>query len=179
MSMREEQMVAQDTVLISLTINGRDVTAAVPARMSLAHFVRDQLALTGTHVGCDQGVCGACTVLMDGRSVRACLLYAVQAHDRTITTVEGLAHNGALSQVQQAFIKHQALQCGFCTPGFVMLVTEFVDEVRGGPVPDRAAIQQRLAANICRCTGYTPLIDAVEDLVRAAAGGDEHDQPAA
>lgn len=166
----------QHTITIALTINGRAVTAAVPARMSLAHFLRDQLALTGTHVGCDQGVCGACTVLMDGRSVRACLVYAVQAHDRAITTVEGLAHTGALSAVQRAFIKHQALQCGFCTPGFLMLVTEFVDEVRGGPIPDRAAIQQRLAANLCRCTGYAPLIDAVEELVRADSQGDDHDQ---
>lgn len=176
MSALEQLILPEETITIALTVNGRAVNAAVPARMTLAHFLRDQLALTGTHVGCDQGVCGACTVLMDGRSVRACLLYAVQAQARTITTVEGLAQSGALSEVQQAFIKHQALQCGFCTPGFLMLVTEFVSEVRGGPVPDRATIQQRLAANLCRCTGYAPLIDAVEELVRAPGGGDDHAQ---
>lgn len=171
MSITQEPQTGQELVTITLTVNGATVTESVPARMTLANLLRDRLALTGTHIACDQGVCGACTVLLDGRSVRSCLLYAGQAADRTITTVEGLAQNGVLSELQQSFIRHQALQCGFCTPGFLMLATELVDESRSGPQPSRDEIRERLAANICRCTGYQSLIDAVEDVVRGPGQG--------
>jgi aerobic-type carbon monoxide dehydrogenase small subunit (CoxS/CutS family) len=177
MSIGQHSETAQEQIAITLTVNGATINELVPARMSLANLLRDRLALNGTHIACDQGVCGACTVLIDGRSARSCLIFAVQADGREVTTVEGLSQNGALSELQHAFIRHQALQCGFCTPGFLMLATELVDESRSGPLPSRDEIRERLAANICRCTGYHPLIDAVEEVLRGASQGGDHDRP--
>jgi carbon-monoxide dehydrogenase small subunit len=156
---------------ITLTVNGRPFSERVESSMSLAEVLRDRVGLTGTHLGCEQGVCGACTVLVDGRSARACLLLAVQADGRDVVTVEGLAGPDGPGPLQQAFVEHHALQCGFCTPGFLMLATELLSDADGAAVPTRDEICRRLSANVCRCTGYRPIIDAVEDALagRAAA----------
>jgi aerobic-type carbon monoxide dehydrogenase small subunit (CoxS/CutS family) len=150
---------------IALRVNGRDHTGEAEARMTLADFLRDELGLTGTHLGCEHGVCGACTILMDGRSVRSCLLFAVQAQGHELTTVEGLENeDGSLGVVQQAFTDHHALQCGFCTPGFLATVTEYLAEGAPG-VEDERAVRERISGNLCRCTGYQNIVAAV----RAAA----------
>lgn len=177
MSVAQSTNTALDDETITLTVNGEQISETVPPRMTLAYLLRDRLALNGTHIACEQGVCGACNVLLDGRAVRSCLIYAVQAAGHAITTVEGLAQNGALSELQAAFVRHQALQCGFCTPGFLVLATELVEESRHGPRPSRDEIRERLAANICRCTGYQALIDAVEDVVSGPGQGGEHGNP--
>ena len=148
---------------VRLTVNGAPVERLVEARRSLADFLREDLALTGTHVGCEHGVCGACTVLLDGQAVRGCLVFAVQADGGSITTVEGIAGpDGTLSTVQQAFREHHGLQCGFCTPGFVTSVTAFL---RDNPSPTDEEIREGLSGNLCRCTGYQGILAAV----RAAA----------
>ena len=151
---------------ITLTVNGAPCTAAVEPRKTLADFLREDLRLTGTHLGCEHGVCGACTVMLDGRAVRSCLMFAVQADGADVTTVEGLSGpNGELSTVQQAFMDAHGLQCGFCTPGFVVSVTAFLRE---NPSPDDAEIREALAGNLCRCTGYQGIVEAVK--LAAAAG---------
>ena len=150
---------------IALTVNGQPVVERVPSTASLADLLRDQLTLTGTNIGCEQGMCGACTVLVDGRSTRACLLLAVQADGREIRTVEGLSANGELNPLQQAFVDHHALQCGFCTPGFLMACTEILEEP--GQRPSRDELCQRLAGNVCRCTGYRPIVTALESVLGA------------
>jgi carbon-monoxide dehydrogenase small subunit len=146
---------------IVLRVNGREMRGSAEPRVTLADFLRDELGLTGTHLGCEHGVCGACTILMDGRSVRSCLMFAVQAQGHELTTVEGLANaDGTLSPVQEAFSANHALQCGFCTPGFLATVTEYVAE--GAPdVEDERALRERLSGNICRCTGYQNIVKAV------------------
>jgi carbon-monoxide dehydrogenase small subunit len=156
-----------DEVEIHLTVNGTGRTATVPPRLTLADFLRDRCGLTGTHLGCEHGVCGACTVLVDGASVRACLMFAVQARGTEVTTVEGLSPpEGELSPVQAAFRDCHGLQCGFCTPGFVVSVTAFL---RDHPDPTDDEIIEALAGNLCRCTGYQGIVRAVR---QAAAGGD-------
>ena len=148
---------------IQLTVNGRPRRDRVPARLTLADYLRGHCQLTGTHLGCEHGVCGACTVLLDGQAVRACLVFAVQADGAEITTVEGLAGaDGELSPVQAAFRDQHGLQCGFCTPGFVVSVTAFL---RDTPDPTDEQIREALAGNLCRCTGYQGILAAV----RAAA----------
>lgn len=156
---------------IHLTVNGIATHAKVPARMSLADFLRERLTLIGTHLGCEQGICGACTVLLDGRSVRACLMLAVQAAGHTIMTVEGIEQEGALNDLQHAFIRHHALQCGFCTSGFLMLATELLHETQSGAELTRDQIRERLAANLCRCTGYGPIVDAIEEVLQQRSMG--------
>ena len=151
-----------DLVDVTLTVNGRTYHGQVEPRMTLADFLRDELGLTGTHLGCEHGACGACTVLMDGRSVRSCLLFAVQAQGHQMTTVEGLASDGELHPIQQAFHEKHALQCGFCTPGFLMSVCELLE---ANPDPSEQAIRTWLSGNLCRCTGYQNIVEAV----RAAA----------
>ena len=146
------------TMTISLTVNGRRVERAVEPRMHLADFLREELHLTGTHVGCEHGICGACTVLMNGDSVRACLTFAVQADGADITTVEGLGRVGDLSPLQQAFREHHALQCGFCTPG--MLITA-IDLMQKDIAPTPADVRDALSGNLCRCTGYQNIVEAV------------------
>ena len=144
---------------ITFTVNGTPAEAAVEPRKSLADCLRQELELTGTHVGCEHGVCGACTVIVNGQAIRSCLLFAVQADGADVLTVEGLAHNGQLHPLQQAFWEHFALQCGFCTPGFLLTAYDFL---QSNPHPSREQIRQALAGNICRCTGYTTIVEAVE-----------------
>jgi aerobic-type carbon monoxide dehydrogenase small subunit (CoxS/CutS family) len=144
---------------VVLTVNGRRYTARAEPRTTLADFLRDSLGLTGTHLGCEHGVCGACTVLMDGRSVRACLLFAVQAEGHELITVEGLAaEDGQLNALQQAFHEKHALQCGFCTPGFLLSAAELLD-LEAHPTDDE--VRAWLSGNLCRCTGYQNIVDAV------------------
>ncbi len=151
---------------IQVTVNGVAYAREVPARMTLADFLREELDLTATHLGCEHGVCGACTVHIDGHTARACITLAVQADGTAITTAEGLARNGQLTAVQQGFWEKHGMQCGFCTPGFLMTVTELLDE---NPEPSDEEIRDALGANICRCTGYTKIIEAVHEAVRLGA----------
>jgi carbon-monoxide dehydrogenase small subunit len=143
---------------VTVTVNGETRTRSVEARRTLADFLRDDLDLTGTHVGCEHGVCGACTVIVDGRAVRSCLMLAVQAAGREVTTVEGLAGDGELGPLQQAMADSHSFQCGFCTPGFVVQATAFL---RAHPDADEREIREALSGNICRCTGYQSIIDGV------------------
>jgi len=143
---------------VSVTVNGAQRSAAVEARKTLADFLRDDLELTGTHVGCEHGVCGACTVIVDGRAVRSCLMLAVQVAGSDVTTVEGLAAKGEMSPLQQAMWESHSFQCGFCTPGFVMQATAFLDT---HPDADEQQIREALSGNICRCTGYQSIVDGV------------------
>ncbi len=153
---------------VALTVNGKPMSARTDSRMTLADFLRHTLNLTGTHVGCEHGVCGACTVLFNGRSTRSCLTLAVQAHGAEIGTIEGLAAaDGTLSPLQQAMIEHHGLQCGFCTPGILMTLTEMMETVDR---PDEKAMREWLSGNICRCTGYQGIVDAAMSVLRNAAG---------
>jgi carbon-monoxide dehydrogenase small subunit len=145
---------------VSLILNGKVVSASVEDRTSLADFLRHQQRLTGTHLGCEHGVCGACTVLVDGRSARACLMLAAQADGREVCTVESLAKNGQLHALQQAFWDYHGLQCGFCTPGILMTLLELLRE---NPDPDEAAVRAALSGNLCRCTGYQNIVAAALD----------------
>jgi carbon-monoxide dehydrogenase small subunit len=150
-----------------MTVNGERRHGEVEDRKTLADFLRDDCGLTGTHLGCEHGVCGACTVLLDGDAVRACLLFAVQADGCAVTTVEGLAPAGELSPVQQAFRDCHGLQCGFCTPGFVVSVTAFLAQ---NPAPTHDEIRDALSGNLCRCTGYQGIVRAVAQAAQALAG---------
>jgi aerobic carbon-monoxide dehydrogenase small subunit len=143
---------------ITLSINGTTCTGSPEARKTLADFLRDDLNLTGTHIGCEHGVCGACTVIVDGRAVRSCLMLAVQAAGSEVTTIEGLAHDGELGTLQQAMWDSHSFQCGFCTPGFVMQAAAFLGD---HPDADEQQIREALSGNICRCTGYQSIIDGV------------------
>jgi len=145
---------------ITVTVNGTKYSASVPPRRSLADFLRADLGLTGTHVGCEHGACGACTVVMNGAGVRSCLLLAVQADGADILTIEGLAKNGELHPLQQAFWDHHGLQCGFCTPGMIMAA---YDLLRSTPRPTETDVREALSGNICRCTGYQNIVAAVLD----------------
>jgi carbon-monoxide dehydrogenase small subunit len=148
---------------IKLTVNGQIYECTVEPRVSLADCIRHHLGLTGTHVGCEHGVCGVCTILFDGASVRSCLLYAVQAEGHDIQTIEGVAHDpDTLDEIQQCFRDHHALQCGFCTPGMIMTVKEILSE---GQKLSEHDIRDALSGNICRCTGYQPIVQAVMDLM--------------
>jgi len=144
--------------LMNLTVNGEERSVAVEPRTLLVHAIRDQLGLTGTNIGCDSSSCGACTVHVDGRSVKACTMFAVQAKDSEITTIEALASDGELHPMQQAFQDCHGLQCGFCTPGMVMAAVSLVEEY---PDLDEAGVRVGLEGNLCRCTGYQNIVDAV------------------
>ncbi|MFF3575172.1 (2Fe-2S)-binding protein [Nocardia jiangxiensis] len=145
---------------MEFTVNGQRERIDVEPRRTLADALREDLGLTGTHVGCEHGVCGACTILVDGGAVRACLMFAVQADGSSITTVEGMAaEDGTMHPLQQAFCKHHGLQCGFCTPGMLMSA---LDLLHREPAPSRSHIREELSGNICRCTGYVGIVDAVE-----------------
>ncbi len=146
------------TCRIRLTVNGLPVMAAVEPRLLLADFLRERLELTGTHLGCEHGVCGACTVLLDDAAVRACLLFAVQTDGANITTVEGLAPDGRLSALQECFRERHALQCGFCTPGILITAHALLVE---NPTPTRAQVRHAISGHLCRCTGYVPIVDAI------------------
>jgi len=155
---------------ISFEVNGRKVTADPEARMTLADCLRQEVGLTGTHIGCEHGVCGACTVIVNGEAVRSCLMLAMQADGAKITTIEGLAHGDELSPLQQAFKKHHGLQCGFCTPGMLTTLHALLSQE---PDADEERIRDVLSGNICRCTGYIPIIEAAmeaREAYRAKAG---------
>ena len=156
-------------VEISVSVNGRRYSEAAPDRMLLSDFLRHRLGLTGTHVGCEHGVCGSCTVHLDGSAVRSCLLLAVQADGAEVSTVEGLAGGDRLNPLQEAFREHFALQCGFCTPGILMAAADFLVH---NPAPTRNEIAEMLSGHLCRCTGYAPIIDAIAAAAAAEAGAD-------
>ena len=143
---------------VSMTVNGKPVSAEVEARTLLVHFLREQLRLTGTHVGCDTSQCGACVVHVDGKAVKSCTTLALQASGTDVTTIEGLAKDGKLHPVQEAFREHHGLQCGFCTPGMIMTA---VDMIRRKPVLDEQTIREELEGNLCRCTGYQNIVKAI------------------
>lgn len=151
---------AESLKKINLNINGKEYSLSVEPRMLLSDVLRDELRLTGTHVGCEHGICGACTVMMDGRPVRSCLVFGVQADQKHIKTVEGLAHSdGTLHPLQEAFWEKHGLQCGFCTPGVLMSACHLLEE---NPCPTREEIREGISGNLCRCTGYQNIVDAVE-----------------
>jgi aerobic carbon-monoxide dehydrogenase small subunit len=161
-----------DLVDVRLVVNGASRGARVEPRKTLADFLREDLSLTGTHVGCEHGVCGACTVLVDGEPARSCLMLAVQARDAEIITIEGLAPDGEMNPLQHALWESHGFQCGFCTPGFLMQITALLDE---NPEPSEAEIREALSGNICRCTGYESIVNGV----LLAAGGRLDDAPPA
>jgi len=151
-----------ETIDIELTVNGARIRRTVEARQHLADFLRDVLQLTGTHLGCEHGVCGACTIRVDGAIARSCLMLAAQADGALVETVEGLSDSGALRDLQESFIRHNAAQCGYCTPG--MLITAHALVTEGGP-RSRQEIREYLSGNVCRCTGYQAIVDAVETVL--------------
>ena len=153
---------------ISVTINGRLYKEEVEPRILLAHFLRETIGLTGTHVGCVIGECGACSVLLDGKVVKSCLQFAVQADGRVITTIEGLAKDGELNPVQEAFVKNYAFQCGYCTPGMVMTSQALLQR---NPNPTEEEIRKALAGNLCMCTGYVQIVDAVKEAAKGLKNG--------
>ncbi len=151
---------------ISISVNGEHVAVDVAPRMHLIDMLRDRLDLTGSHVGCEHGVCGACTILLDGVAVRGCLVLAVQADGCAVLTVEGMAQDARFDDLRAAFVAHNALQCGYCTPGMLAVAAELLD---AGGTPDREAIRAHMSGNYCRCTGYQAIIDAVETVMKARA----------
>jgi aerobic carbon-monoxide dehydrogenase small subunit len=153
---------------VSITVNGEAVRERVDARKTLADFLREDLGLTGTHIGCEHGVCGACTVRLDGAIVRGCLMLAVQCDGARVETIEGVSDSGAIADLQQAFETRNALQCGYCTPGMLLTAQ---DLLAAGTVPSRADIREYLSGNYCRCTGYQAIVDAIETVAKARAGG--------
>jgi carbon-monoxide dehydrogenase small subunit len=153
---------------ITITVNGEEVRERVEARKTLVDFLRDDLFLTGSHVGCEHGVCGACTVRVDGMIVRGCLILAVQCDGGRVETIEGVSDSGEIADLQSAFEARNALQCGYCTPGMLLTAQELL---RGGGIPSRETIREHLSGNYCRCTGYQAIVDAVAAVARARAGG--------
>jgi aerobic-type carbon monoxide dehydrogenase small subunit (CoxS/CutS family) len=149
------------TLETTITVNGQTVTRRVPARMHLVDFLREELGLTGSHLGCEHGVCGACTVRVDGEIVRGCLMLAVQADGCRVDTIEGLSDSGELKKLQQAFHEKNALQCGFCTPAMLLAAQ---DLLKKNPKPDRETIRAHISGNYCRCTGYQAIVDAIEEV---------------
>jgi len=153
---------------IAVTVNGKRRQADVEPRLLLAHFLREHLRLTGTHVGCDTTQCGACTVLVDGRSAKSCTIFAVQADGSEITTIEGLARNGELHPLQHGFWEEHGLQCGFCTPGMIMTAVTLLAD---NPTPSEREIREGIAGNFCRCTGYQHIVNAIQHASRTSAPG--------
>jgi aerobic carbon-monoxide dehydrogenase small subunit len=153
---------------ISLTVNGEAVRETVDARQTLVDFLREQLVLTGSHIGCEHGVCGACTVRVNGVIVRGCLMLAAQCEGAAVETIEGVSDSGEIADLQEAFEKRNALQCGFCTPGMLLTAQELLAT---GRVPSREQIREHISGNYCRCTGYHAIVDAIEAVAQARAGG--------
>ena len=151
----------------TLTLNGESVTRRIPVRQNLVDFLREEMGLTGTHIGCEHGVCGACTVRVDGKIVRGCLMLAVQCDGSVVETIEGLSDSGELADLQLAFEQRNALQCGYCTPG---MLTAAQDLLKRGSVPSRDEIREHISGNYCRCTGYHAIVDAIESVAKARAG---------
>ena len=154
----------EQTLETTLTFNGTAITRRIPARQHLIDFLREELGLTGSHVSCEHGVCGTCTVRVDGRIVRGCLMLAVQADGRRVDTIEGLSDSGELAELQEAFHRRNALQCGFCTPGMLIAAE---DLIANHPGASREKIREHLSGNYCRCTGYQAIVDAIEDVLAA------------
>ena len=151
---------------INVTVNGQEYERSVEPRTLLVHFLRETLGLTGTHIGCESSVCGACTVMLEGRSVKSCTVLAVQANGKSVDTIEGLAQNGELHAIQEGFWNEHGLQCGFCTPGMIMSVQQLLNE---NPDPSRDEIRHGIDGNLCRCTGYQHIVKAVESAAKAMA----------
>jgi len=164
--MTTKMTAAAETIEIALTVNGERVKRPVPARLNLADFLRNEMQLTGTHVGCEHGVCGACTVRVDGEIVRGCLMLAVQADGCKVETIEGLSDSGELAELQSAFVLFNALQCGYCTPGMLIAAQALL---QNEPNPSRERIREHLSGNYCRCTGYQSIVDAVEAVAKQRA----------
>jgi aerobic-type carbon monoxide dehydrogenase small subunit (CoxS/CutS family) len=164
----EEDVDMAATRRVRLTVNGHPYEGVVEPRTTLVDFLRGELALTGTHVGCEHGVCGACTILWNGKAVRSCIMLAVQADGADLMTVEGLSQNGQLHPIQQAFMEEHGLQCGFCTPGFLMSVYELLHR---RPNPSEDEIKETLGGHICRCTGYQSIVKSVQTAARKLAAG--------
>jgi aerobic-type carbon monoxide dehydrogenase small subunit (CoxS/CutS family) len=167
---------SSENIKISLTVNGRKHVRSVEPRMLLSDFIRHELRLTGTHVACAHGVCGACTISFNGKTARSCLMLAVQADEAEITTVEGLAGDGPLTPIQQAFHESHALQCGFCTPGFLMTVTELLNNNQSPTVDE---IKDAIGGNLCRCTGYINIVKAVQNAADVLATNSKSARPSA
>lgn len=157
----------RDRIDIALTVNGEAVEARVPASRHMIDFLRLDLGLTGAHAGCEHGVCGACTIHVDGQAVRGCLMLAAQADGAEVWTLEGLTESGVIRDLQDAFVARNALQCGYCTPGMLASAMDLLEQ---DGIPDRATIREHLSGNYCRCTGYEAIIDAVEGVAKARAG---------
>ena len=158
---------ASDEFDLRLTVNDVPVARRVPARMHLADFLREELGLTGTHLGCEHGICGACTVRVNGEIVRGCLMLAIQANGAAVETVEGVSESGEIADLQEAFHQRNALQCGFCTPGMLLAAADLVER---NPGASRAQIREHMSGNFCRCTGYHSIVDAAEAVCRARTG---------
>ena len=162
-----------ETVAVQVTVNGEARSAEVEARTLLVHFLREELGLTGTHVGCDTSQCGACTVLIDGQSAKSCTVFAVQAAGAAVTTIEGMAEGGSLHAIQEGFWEEHGLQCGYCTPGMIMSAADLLQH---NPSPSEAEIRSGLDGNLCRCTGYQHIVNAIayaaKQMAAAEAGGD-------
>ena len=161
---------SEHALVISLTVNGEPVSERVEPRKTLVDFLREDLALTGSHVGCEHGVCGACTVRVNGEIVRGCLMLAVQCDGASVDTIEGLSDSGVVADLQVAFEQRNALQCGFCTPGMLATAQDLLGK---GRVPNREQIREHISGNYCRCTGYHAIVDAVEAVAQARNGGKE------
>ena len=161
-------LMAERQRAIALTVNGESVAETVEPRQSLVDFLRERLVLTGSHVGCEHGVCGACTVRVNGTIVRGCLMLAAQCDGAKVETIEGLSDTGEIADLQDAFAKRNALQCGFCTPGMLLTAQELL---ANGKVPSRDKIREQISGNYCRCTGYHAIVDAIEAVAQARAGG--------
>jgi carbon-monoxide dehydrogenase small subunit len=155
------------TIETTFTLNGERVTRRIPVRQNLVDFLREEMGLTGTHVGCEHGVCGACTVRVDGKIMRGCLMLAVQAEGRRVETIEGASESGELADLQDAFHKRNALQCGFCTPGMLLTAQDLITQ---NPHATREDIRAHISGNYCRCTGYQAIVDAVETVLIARRG---------
>ena len=152
---------------VAFVVNGSAISEQVAPRTTLVDFLRQRLGLTGSHVGCEHGVCGACHVRLDGQVVRGCLLFAVQADGADVQTIEGLSSSGEIADLQEAFVRRNAMQCGYCTPGMLMIAAELLARRE---VPSREAIRDALSGNYCRCTGYQSIVDAIEEVARARCG---------
>jgi carbon-monoxide dehydrogenase small subunit len=166
--MNDLDIIGDEDVEIQTTLNGKPLKRRVKARQHLADFLRQEMELTGTHLGCEHGICGACTVLIDGRTARGCLTLAAQVSGRTVDTIEGLSDSGQLAELQKEFYERNAAQCGFCSSGMLLTAYELVS---AGEQLSRADIREHMSGNMCRCTGYHAIIDAVESVVTRTAGG--------
>jgi carbon-monoxide dehydrogenase small subunit len=177
MTLEDAHSALSQRVALATTVNGRAVDVTVPPRLTLADLLRDELHLTGTHLGCEHGVCGACTVLVDGRSVRSCLLFAVQVEGRSVVTIEGLHDNPTTGRLKCAMARHHGLQCGFCTPGMLVTATELIDGQSADEPIDRECVRETMSGNVCRCTGYQGIVRAVLEVAAESSTTSSTEEP--